>query len=66
MANANVTVKLDLTGANTIRAALIRHRNALMEEARLEDVRATADRLRAEAGNAEDLLRRDFPGIGGE
>jgi hypothetical protein len=62
MANANVTVKLDLAGANTIRAALIRHRDALMDEARMAETTAAADRLRTQAGHAEDLLRRDFNG----
>jgi hypothetical protein len=63
MANQNFTVKLDLRGANRVRAALIRDRDALMDEARLAGDRVERERLQAAAGEAEDLLRRDFPGV---
>lgn len=67
MANPNFTVKLDLASANTIRRALARHRDASLAEANEHDgslVGADKAKLaREEAGRAEDLLRRDFPGV---
>jgi hypothetical protein len=63
--NKNLTVKLDLDEAMTIRRALERHRDALVAEANEHGDGTTAgDELaqaaRAEAGRAETMLRRDF------